>query len=132
MVVVLVALALVRSWYAGDRTLTLDDAAATAVFDVVTGYLRTPARGVALGGLLVAGAAWVLMPGNAWRVAIDGFVTRHRQVLYGLIIALGTILVVLQNHPSISSLAAIAVISFSALALVRRLGRVDPLTQLDA
>lgn len=101
MVVVLVALALVRSWYAGDRTLTLDDAAATAVFDVVTGYLRTPARGVALGGLLVAGAAWVLMPGNAWRVAIDGFVTRHRQVLYGLIIALGTILVVLQHHPSI-------------------------------
>ena len=129
MVLVLAALALVRAWYAGDRTLTLDDAAATAVFDVVTGYLRTSARGVAIGGLLVAGAAWVLMPGNAWRTGIDGYVTRHRHVLYAAVIALATISVVLQNQPSVSSLATILVIASTALAFVWRLGRLDPLPQ---
>ncbi len=131
MVTVLVALALIRAWYLGDRTVTLDDAAATAVFDIVTQFLRASARGIALGGLLIAGAAWILMAGNAWRTAIDLFVMRHRQVLYGVIVVLATLWIVLQERPSVSGLAAIALIAIVALALVWRLGRHDPLPLLD-
>jgi hypothetical protein len=94
MVVLLVVLSALRDRYLEGLGLDRNNAAATAVFDIVSRALRDTARSLTLGGLLVAGvaaiasSAWLRQPG------IVSFVARYRSgLLAGVLAAICVVLV---------------------------------------
>ncbi len=123
MVLVIVALALVRGLYIDDRSLGAGEGVTRAFFDILAQPLRVSARGLALLGVLVAGVAWLLAPANAWRSAVNAFVTRNRTLLYSAILALGAMAIILPDHPSLTVLAGTAIVTVVAVALVWWLAR---------
>ncbi len=123
MVVVLAALAFVRSRVLAGVEAGTSAAAVEALFDIVTGTLRQAGRWVTFAGLLVAGGAYLLMPSNPIRSAIDRFVTRFRGALYGGIVAVGCLAVILPEQPDASTFALVGFVVVAGSLLVWLISR---------
>jgi hypothetical protein len=131
-----------RTVYLDALPASVNEQAATAVYDQVLSFLRTSLRTVFVLALLVALGAWLSGPSRlatrirhaARREPTEGaepsslgtWVGRYRNVLRVLVVAAGLILLVVLNHPSPGAVLVVAVLVVIGLLIIELLGRNVP------
>ena len=146
MALVLIGSAVVRSIYL-DAFRPEGRAAAGAAYDQVLGFLRLSLRTVFTLALVVAIAAWATGPGRlatrvraggrrlvgragdrvgADEVGLSGFgraVARHRTPLRVLVVAFGTVLLMVWNRPTSATVLVVALLVVVVLAVLEVVAR---------
>jgi hypothetical protein len=131
-----------RTVYLDALPASVNEGAATAVYDQVLSFLRTALRTVFVLALVVALGAWLSGPSRlatrirqaARREPVEGaepsslgsWVGRYRNVLRVLVVAAGLILLVVLNHPSPGAVLVITILVLIGLLIVELLGRNAP------
>jgi hypothetical protein len=131
-----------RTVYLDALPASVNEQAATAVYDQVLSFLRTALRTVFVLALVVALGAWVSGPSRlATRIrqaarrepvegaepsALGSWVGRYRNVLRVLVVAAGLILLVVLTHPSPGAVLVIAILVLIGLLIIELLGRNTP------
>jgi hypothetical protein len=130
-----------RTIYLDSLPSTVNQPAASAVYDQAVTFLRTAVRTVFVLAIIVALAAWLSGPGRvATRIRgavrreptgedvtpVGAFVGHYRTALRILVVAIGLIVLVVLNHPKPLAVLVIAVLVLLGLVVIEILGRHAP------
>jgi len=156
MVVLLVALAVVRRVYLDSvPSATLPPDAAAAVFDTFVRFLRAGTRTLLVVCLVTALTAYLYGPGRAARAVrstaqrgaapagrtlsrngvstghTGRWLSAHRSWTTGIAIALGALVLVLWNHPTVGAVALVLLLVLAVLAIMTVLAAAAPAPAAD-
>jgi hypothetical protein len=131
-----------RTVYLDALPASVNEQAATAVYDQVLSFLRTSVRTGFVLALVIALGAWLTGPSRlavrirqaARREPVEGaepspvgsWVGHYRNVLRVLVVAAGLILLVALNHPTPGAVLVVTVLVLIGLLIIELLGRNAP------
>jgi hypothetical protein len=141
MALLLIIFNLGRTLYLDALPASVNEAAATAVYDQVLSFLVTALRTAFVVAIIVAIGAWLVGPGRtATRVrmlvrreptgedvtTVGTFVGHYRNALRVLVVALGLVVLVALAHPTPLAVLIVLVLVLIGLGVVELLGRHAP------
>ena len=141
MALLLIVFNLGRTLYLDALPASVNESAATVVYDQVLSFLLTALRTAFVVAIIVAIGAWVAGPGRtATRIRmvarreptgedvtpVGTFVGHYRNVLRVVVVAIGLIVLVALNHPTPIAVLVVAVLVLVGLGVVELLGRHAP------